>query len=446
MAAERLFLLDGMALAYRAYFAFISRPLINSKGENTSAIYGFVTALMKILQEERPEYIAVVFDTREPTFRHRMYSAYKATRQKMPEGMAGQMDKLKEVVRAFNTPLLELPGYEADDIIGTIARRAEKDGIATFMVTGDKDFMQLISPLIKMYKPGKSGGEPEVIGEEEVAAKFGVTPDRVIEVLGLTGDTSTMFRGSGIGEKTAIPLIRQYGSIPELYNNIDSIPQKGIREKLLTHRESAFTSRQLVTIQTDVPIAVEIRELRASRERREELRRLFRELEFRTLVDRLNIAVPEQAMEQEVGAAPDETTNIRTDQHSHKVITSESEFETLVAKLGSSTEFVVNTLITAHDPLRAEILGLAFCLKPRESYFIPLHQGAGITSDQVLKTIRPVLENPRVEKIGHNIKRDILVLKHHGIDLHPIGFDTMVASYVLRPTLRKVLLPSQWNT
>ncbi|HEX7572701.1 MAG TPA: 5'-3' exonuclease H3TH domain-containing protein, partial [Bacteroidota bacterium] len=221
---ERLFLLDGMALAYRAYYAFISRPLINSKGENTSAIYGFVTALMKILDEEKPDHIAVVFDTKEPTFRHRLFPEYKATRQKMPEDMAAQMDRLKEVVRAFNTPLLELPGFEADDIIGTLARRAEKEGVLTMMVTGDKDFMQLISPMIKMYKPGKSGGDPELVEESGVREKFGVTPDRVIDVLSLTGDTSDNVPGvPGVGEKTAIPLIQKYGTLEELYAHVGEI-------------------------------------------------------------------------------------------------------------------------------------------------------------------------------------------------------------------------------
>ncbi|HXX64922.1 MAG TPA: 5'-3' exonuclease H3TH domain-containing protein, partial [Bacteroidota bacterium] len=203
-STERLFLLDGMALAYRAYFSFITRPLINSRGENTSAVYGFVTALMKILDDEHPEHIAVVFDTKEPTFRHRLYGEYKATRQKMPEDMAAQLDRLKDVVRAFNTPLLELPGYEADDIIGTLARRAEQEGVLTMMVTGDKDFMQLISPLIKMYKPGKSGGESEIVEEAGVQEKFGVAPERVIDVLGLIGDKSDNVPGvPGVGEKTA---------------------------------------------------------------------------------------------------------------------------------------------------------------------------------------------------------------------------------------------------
>ncbi len=252
-APERLYLLDGMALAYRAYFSFISRPLVNSRGENTSAVFGFVNTLMKLL-EEKPDHIAVVFDTKEPTFRHLMYEPYKATRERMPEEMAGQMDILKDVVRAFRVPVLELPGYEADDVMGTLARRAERAGIATFLVTGDKDFMQLISPAIRMLRPGKQGDAWETLDERAVMEKFGVTPDRVIDVLGLTGDTSDNVPGvPGIGEKTAIPLIREYGSIEELLAKADAIPQAGVRRKLLEHRELALLSKKLVTIDTTAP-------------------------------------------------------------------------------------------------------------------------------------------------------------------------------------------------
>ncbi len=285
---ERLFLLDGMALAYRAYFAFISHPLINSKGVNTSAIYGFVNTLMKILEDEKPEHIAVVFDTKEPTFRHKKYADYKATRQKMPEDMAAQMEKLKEVVRAFNTPLVELPGYEADDIIGTLARRAEKEKVATYMVTGDKDFMQLISPFIKMFKPGKSGNEVEIVDESGVLEKFGVTPEKVIEVLGLIGDKSDNVPGVlGIGEKTAIPLIQEFGTIEDLYNHVEQSPQKGLREKLIANKDKAFLSKDLVTIDTDAPIEIDFHELRSTARDTTKLVKLFGELEFKSLLIRL---------------------------------------------------------------------------------------------------------------------------------------------------------------
>src|SRR5262245_54480088 len=241
---ERLFLLDGMALAYRAYFSFITRPLVNSKGENTSAIFGFVNTFMKILNDDKPDHIAVVFDTKEPTFRHVLYDRYKATRQKMPEDMSSQMSKLKEVVLAFNVPLLELPGYEADDIMGTLARKAEHQNIETYLVTGDKDFMQLVSDVIKIYKPGKQGEAWELLDEKAVKTKFGVAPGLVIDVLGLIGDKSDNVPGiPGVGEKTAIPLVQEHGTIENILRIANKIPQKGLRQKLEEHHDTALLSK-----------------------------------------------------------------------------------------------------------------------------------------------------------------------------------------------------------
>lgn len=224
---ERLFLLDGMALVYRAYFSFIARPLINSKGQNTGAIYGFVTTLMKILEDHRPDHVAVVFDTPEPTFRHKRYPQYKATRQETPEDLISQLEPLKEIVRAFRVPLIELPGYEADDVIGTLARRAEQEGVATVMVTPDKDYMQLVTDLTSIYRPGRTGPEMEVVEEPGVREKFGVGPGQVIDVLALIGDKSDNIPGvPGVGEKTAIPLIQKYGSLHNLYEHLEEIRRK----------------------------------------------------------------------------------------------------------------------------------------------------------------------------------------------------------------------------
>ncbi|HTR99281.1 MAG TPA: DNA polymerase I [Bacteroidota bacterium] len=465
---ERLFLLDGMALAYRAYFSFITRPLINSKGVNTSAVYGFVTALMKILEDERPEHIAVVFDTKEPTFRHKLYQDYKATRQKMPEDMAAQMEKLKEVVRAFNTPLLELPGFEADDIIGTLARRAEREGILTMMVTGDKDFMQLISPLIKMYKPGKSGGEPEMVEEAGVKEKFGVTPDRVIDVLGLIGDKSDNVPGvPGVGEKTAIPLIQKYGSMEELYAHVAEIPHKGLREKLLTHREKALLSKHLVTIDTAVPIDVDIHALRAARRDTGKLIALFGELEFRSLAGRLRDTEDFQAPPagtpagQEAGmpGAPAGTAgaapalDITTDAHEYTCVTSASALDALVAELMQSPLVVFDTETTSKDPLRADLVGISLSNAERRAWYIPVrwdpatarepgvpggelgrtnNTDGALPREAVLKAVAPLFASPRVRKAGQNVKYDMLVLMNHGLEVHGIEFDTMVASYILR--------------
>ena len=475
---ERLFLLDGMALAYRAYYAFISRPLINSKGENTSAIYGFVTALMKILDEEKPDHIAVVFDTKEPTFRHKLFPGYKATRQKMPEDMAAQMDRLKEVVRAFNTPLLELPGFEADDIIGTLARRAEKEGVLTMMVTGDKDFMQLISPMIKMYKPGKSGGEPELVEEPGVMAKFGVTPDRVTDVLGLTGDTSDNVPGvPGVGEKTAIPLIQKYGTLEELYAHVEEIAQKGLRGKLISHREKAFLSKHLVTIDTAVPLELDFHSLRAAPRDAARLIRLFSELEFKSLAARLResetsgaktLAPPGVTRQgKETTAAPRGAlvvapivapraplTDIGTDTHEYTCVTTPGALDDLAGELMQSRLVVFDTETTSTDPLRAALVGISLCTSERRAWYVPVRwdpprdAGTGLfagTGERhanntagalplkaVLAKLGPVFASHEIRKAGQNVKYDMLVLMNHGFAVNGVGFDTMVASYILR--------------
>lgn len=457
---ETLYLLDGMALAYRAYFAFIQRPLINSKGENTSAIFGFVTTLIRILEEEKPDHIAVVFDTKEPTFRHEMFPAYKATRQKMPEDMAAQLDRLKEVVRAFSTPLLERPGFEADDIIGTLARRAEREGVLTYMVTGDKDYMQLISPLIKMYKPGKSGTEKEIVEEKGVADKFGVAPDRVIDVLALVGDTSDNVPGvPGIGEKTAIPLIQKYGDLDSLYEHLEEIPQKGVREKLKLHKDKAYLSRKLVTIDVNVPIEINFHELRAAPRDTSKLIQLFGELEFRSLAGKLRETEQRRAVPAEVAAPPapslDPVGDITTDTHTYRLITTRKELQVLAGALNSARQFVFDTETTSTDPLRARLVGLSFCLAAREAFYVPVRQAesspergdglfdeigrdgidntaAALEMKAVLGALRPALESPDILKIGQNLKYDMLVLASHGVEVTGRLFDTMVGSYVLR--------------
>jgi DNA polymerase I len=471
---ERLYLLDGMALAYRAYYAFIGRPLINSKGLNTGAVYGFVTALMKILTE-KPDHIAVVFDTPQPTFRHKLFPEYKATRQRMPEDMAYQLDKLKEVVRAFNTPSIELPGYEADDVIGTLARRAEKEGVLTYLVTGDKDFMQLLSPLIKMYKPGKSGGEPEIVDESGARKKFGVPPEHVVDVLALTGDTSDNVPGvRGIGEKTAIPLIQKYGSLEELYRYIEEIPQKGIREKLAANKESAFLSKELVTIKTEAPVPTNFHELRVTQPDTPRLMKLFEELEFKLLAEKLRGAgqpevTPPSASPPKpasgdvdariaVGAPSTTTLDITTDPHEYHCVTTERDLNGLCAKLKECDQFAVDTETTSKDPLLGVLIGLSFSTRDREGYYVPVRlkpiegaEGPALFSDGdgagtarhnhladaldgalVLKKLKPILEDPAIGKIGQNLKYDMLVLLNNGISLEGVKFDTMVGSYILR--------------
>jgi DNA polymerase-1 len=476
---ERLFLLDGYALAYRAYYSFISRPLITSKGENTSAIYGFVNALMKILDEEKPDHIAVVFDRPEPTFRHKMFESYKATRQKMPEDMVSQLGRLREVVEAFNVPLLEMSGYEADDIMGTLAHKAEKENLETYLVTSDKDFMQLISPLTKIYKPGKSGDEWEIVDFEHVEEKFGVTPDKVVDVLGLTGDKSDNVPGvPGIGEVTAIPLVREFGSIENIYLNIQKISKESVKTKLLNNREQAFLSKHLVTIKTDVPIDVDIHQLKAQQKDIVKLTHLFTELEFKYLIRKLTST--EQKFSQ-INIAeveiPKPISDITTDQHQYHLITTEKELKDFIKKLKASSFFVFDTETTSTDPMNAELVGLSFSLKAREAYYIPVytdigerikseklpeiphsqkslfddHSGTipklepalakgnqkseitGFECKKVLNLLLPIFVDESISKCGQNIKYDMLVLANYGVQVKSVVFDTMVANYILRP-------------
>jgi DNA polymerase-1 len=457
---ERLFLLDGMALAYRAYYAFIQRPLTNSKGENTSAVYGFVTFLNRILSQEYPDHIAVVFDTAKPTFRHKAFPEYKATRQKMPEDLSSQIGVLKDVVRAYNIPSIELEGYEADDIMGTLARRAEKENVLTFLVTADKDFMQLVTDKIKIYRPGKQGTDAEIVSFKEVKDKFGVSPDKVVDVLGLIGDTSDNVPGvPGVGEKTAIPLIQQYGSIEEVYNNIDKIPQKGLKAKLETNKDLAFLSKKLVTIDTNAPVAIDFHALRAGKQDTEKLAQLFESLDFKSLLVRLReqagVSMPPVEQPAAELTPPEEVlADISNDEHAYRLVTTEKELTDLFPKLSKTKEFVFDTETTSTDALRAALVGISFSMKPREAFYVSIApeetatatdlfgrkkseaSSGGLSANRACKLLQPIFENAKVCKIGHNIKYDILVLSRYGIEVRGPLADTMVASYILRADAR----------
>ncbi|MBN1398704.1 MAG: DNA polymerase I [Bacteroidetes bacterium] len=451
---ERVYLIDAMALAYRAYFAFIRRPLMNSKGENTSAIFGFVTFLNRILSQEFPDHIAVVFDTGKPTFRHKEYKEYKATRQKMPDDMITQIPVLKEVVRAYNIPAVEMDGYEADDIIGTLAKQAENEKAHTFLITPDKDFMQLISERTKIYKPGKQGSDIEIVDIEGVKQKFGVTPDKVIDVLGLTGDASDNIPGvPGVGEKTAIPLIQKYGSIEELYNHLDEIPQKGLRAKLESNKDLAFLSKKLVTIDINVPLDIKFNSLKAEKRNTDKLIELFEALDFRSLISKMRGEAqdPGEIIKVDTEFTPSQRLNISNDKHSYRLIKTEKEFYSLCDSLKTAKELVFDTETTSTDPLRAELVGISFALKAHEAFYVSIagkkkrnQEGlfgdtddepdisTGLPSELVCRKLKPILEDTQIKKIGHNIKYDILVLSNYGIYVEGAIFDSMIASYVIR--------------
>jgi DNA polymerase I len=428
MDMERLFLIDGMAIAYRAYFAFINRPLINSRGMNTSAIYGFVNTLDKILSVEKPEHIAVVFDTKHPTFRHQRFPDYKATREKMPEDMVEQLPWLKRIVEAYSIPSIELPGWEADDVIGTLAKRAEAEGLECMLVTPDKDYMQLVSDSVRLMRPGKTTDSYDVLGVEDVREKFGVRPDQVVDVLGLMGDQSDNIPGvKGVGEKTAIPLIQEYGSIQGVYDNLDRIAKAALKAKLAEQRDMAFLSRELVTIDVQAPVEIDPQELRASPKNVSELLKIFSELELKRHLRALQET--ETTADDLFGAAP-AIADVRSTEHEYTIVRDEAALHAMMAELSEAKEFCFDTETSGLDPLRAGIVGMSFAVRPHHAWYVPLNDS--MSAGTVLEAVASLFDGRRTV-IGQNLKFDLLVLKTAGVSTEAPLFDTMLASYVLRP-------------
>ncbi|MFQ5708956.1 MAG: DNA polymerase I [bacterium] len=441
-SSKTLYLIDGSALAYRSYFAFIRNPLINSKGENTSAVFGFLRFIFKIFDEQAPDYFAVVFDPPGPTFRHKQYSAYKATRQKMPDDMRDQLPRIHEAVKALNIPLIEVPGYEADDVIGTLAKRSQQAGVEAFLVSGDKDFMQLVDSHIKLYNPKRSGEEVEVLDEKGVEEKVGLPPSQIVDFLGLMGDTSDNVPGvPGVGGKTAVKLIREFGSLEQVLEHADQVSRANVRENLKSHRDEALLSKRLVTIDTRVPVEVDLQDLQRQPPDPEVVIELLKDLEFTSLIERF-------------------TTQKQTPQAEYHLVDSEEKVADLARKLRESGKFVVDLETTERDPMRAEVVGMAFSIKTGEAYYLPvrvekrplnpggsrvrferemyLDQANGRASSKSLaQWLKPILEDEGIKKSGQNIKYDMMVLSRHGIELRGVYFDTMVASYLLNPTLRQ---------
>jgi len=435
MSAKKktLYLVDGSAMFYRAYFAFIRNPLINSRGENTSATFGFVNSLLKIIREENPDYLAVAFDTKQPTFRHEAYPEYKSTRAKMPDELVDQLPRIRQAIDALNIPYFELDGYEADDIIGTIAKKAEKKGLAVWCVTGDKDFFQLVSDNVEVYNPKPASDIPDKMGREEVKVKFGVYPELVIDKLALMGDTSDNVPGvAGIGPKTADTLLNQFGSLENVLSGFEQIKAKGTREKIRASIDIAMLSRELVTIRTDVPVDFRLDDLKRHPINYEATKRLFLELEFSTLLKQM---LPEGETEGLADKSPN------TAKVAYKTISSLDELKELVKRLSSKKEIAVDTETTSLNPLEAKLVGVSLSDSAGSGYYIPLgHSGVGernLPFDKAVAEIKELLENPKVQKTGQNIKYDLEVLHRYNIDIDPVSFDTMLASYVLNPSLRQ---------
>ena len=427
----RLFLVDGTALAYRSYFAFVRNPLINSKGQNTGAVFGFTSTLLRLLEGESPERLAVVFDSGAPTFRHAKFADYKATREKMPDEMAEQLPLIDRATELLGLPAMAVDGYEADDLIGTLALQAVGAGYDCFIVTGDKDFMQLVGPHVKLLDLKRREGEKEIIDADGVAAKFGVPPEKVIDVLGLMGDSSDNVPGvAGVGPKTALTLVQTYGSLEGALEHAAEVKGKRAREGLLGDRENALLSKELVTIDTQAPVQFDAGALARREVDPRAVLEFFDELEFTSLMGKVQL-----------GAA--------TDRGAYHTVDDPAAFAELLARLRKAREFVVDLETTSVNPMAAEIVGLSFAVREREAFYVPartagalvaqrgLFDQAGSPVDQVLDQLRPILEDPKVRKGGQNIKYDMIVLANHGVDLQGVAFDTMVESYVLDPSQRQ---------
>jgi len=430
--SKRVFLVDGSAVFYRAYFAFIRNPLINSKGENTSATFGFINSLLKIIRDEEPEYLAVIFDTKHPTFRHERYADYKSTRAKMPDDLVEQIPRIHQAVEALNIPSYEMAGYEADDIIGTFARRAEEKGCEVWCVTGDKDFFQLVTDAVKIYNPKKASEPPEKMGREEVKAKFGVYPELVIDKLALMGDSSDNVPGiPGVGNKTADKLLEQFGSMEAVLEGYEQIKAKGMRQKVAAGIDSARLSKELVTIDTNAPVEFKLSDLERREANYEKVKELFLEMEFNNLLKQF---IPESDL------PAVEAPAAKTKAFYHTV-ENMADLKKLVAALSKSKEIAVDTETTSLNALEAELVGVSLTDRANTGYYIPLgHSGEGevnLPFDESIKILKKLLEDKKVQKIGQNIKYDLEVLHRYDIDIEPISFDCMLASYVIDPSGRR---------
>lgn len=448
----KLFLLDAMALIYRAYFALNKNPRINSRGLNTSAILGFANTLYEVLKTEKPTHIGIAFDTIAPTQRHIDFVDYKANREKMPEDIEKSLPYIIELIKGFNIPLLMVDGYEADDVIGTLAKEAEKKGFITYMMTPDKDFGQLVSPNIFMYKPARGGEKPVIMGVNEVCERYGISkPEQLIDILGLWGDTSDNIPGvPGIGEKTASKLIAEFGSVEELLKNTDKLKGKQ-KENLEQYADQAMQSKQLATIITEVPIPFEPDRLIMETPDLEKLKQLFDELEFRNFARRLFGDALQQSEESnatgqadlfscletdEVEAAMQtETKTIETTTHQYHLVESNSQINELADLLSRQKSFCFDTETTAVDAHTAELVGIAFAIKPHEAWYVPLPENYHDCL-QLINRFKDVLENEQIEKTGQNLKYDISVLRWYDITVKGPLFDTMIAHYLIEPDQR----------
>jgi DNA polymerase-1 len=451
----KLFLLDAYALIYRAHFAFIKRPMLNSKGVNVSAVYGFVSGLWDLLQKERPTHIAVAFDLSGPTFRHEMFTAYKANRDEQPEDITVAVPYIREILRGFDIPILEMPGYEADDVIGTLAKQAEAQGFTVYMMTPDKDYAQLVSEHIFLYKPARMGNDIQIWGVPEVLADWGIQRvEQVVDCLGLQGDSIDNIPGvPGIGPKNAQSLLAKYGSIEGILAHLDELAGKQ-QEALRKYADQALLSKKLAAIDLNVPVTFDAQACHMGEWHRDQLAAVFRELEFRSLTARIlgpSTAEPAEPRPGAQGdlfgaavAAPAPTApskaalgekNLSNTPHEYRLADTPEAQQALLEQLLAVEAACFDTETTGIDPTEAELVGLSFAVRPHEAWYVPIPEDPA-EARRALAFFRPFFENGNIGKIGQNLKYDVIVLRFHGVEVKGDFYDTMIAHYLLEPDRR----------
>lgn len=445
---SKLFLIDAYALIYRSYYAFIRAPRINSKGLNTSAVMGFCNTLNEVLNKEKPTHIGVAFDHGK-TFRHDAFPEYKAQREETPEDIKLSVPIIKDVLAAMNIPILQVDGFEADDVIGTLATKAGAEGVETYMLTPDKDYGQLVRSNVYMYKP-RHGGGYDIIGESEIEEKYGIpTPAQVIDLLALMGDSADNFPGCpGVGEKTAVKLINQFGNIDNMLNHTDELKGK-MREKVENAVDDIRMSKFLATIRTDVPIELNLDELAVTSPDEKKLTELFTELEFKTLANKFlkkDKPVQKEVKTQldlfqefapESSEAPKNASfeSHKTVSHKYELIDNETDMRRICDFFLTKQKLSFDTETTSTDAISAELVGLSFAVEPFKAFYVPVPENRE-EAMKVLEIFRPVYESERILKVGQNVKYDLEVLANYGIELKGEMFDTMIAHYLLQPELR----------
>ncbi|MDH3944590.1 MAG: DNA polymerase I, partial [Anaerolineae bacterium] len=449
-----LYLIDGHALAYRTYFALTgaggsTSRWVTAAGEPTAGIFGFTSVLLRILEQERPDYLAVAFDTGK-TFRDDMFPDYKATREKMPDDLRTQIERIRQLVDTFNIPRLETEGYEADDVLGSISRRVAAEGLGVKIITGDQDLLQLVTDRIIVSLPGRKLSESQDYLPGDVFAKLGVRPDQVVDYKAMVGDKSDNIPGVvGVGKKTAESLLGAYETLDGVYSHLDEL-KPGTRKKLETDREKAYLSRDLAAIVTDLDISLDLDQARTDKFDPKAVQSLFRDLEFRSLIPRLNavmgilgMAAAESGEQMQMFSSPSGSAPAPADLDVETVIVdTPDKLKALGKTLAAAKVIAFDTETTSTDQMEAELVGISLAVDPDLGYYIPVghapSHGEQLPMDEVIKVLEPSFTSPHVPKAGHNLKYDFIVLSRHGLDAAPLSFDSMLAEWICNPGSRNL--------